>query len=1435
MPLFPTYNTASPTPSVHNTINSIMDIKPLNIRDWLLVQNLAPKYPNALSKAPTTVKIGEPITDLFNPNSPKLADIVTNGVTYKNSIVFANTFKANAQTPNTVTPYDIVPYVAIQKFVDFGNVNTTDYAAWGTYPKFPDTVIDKYGILSKSTVASYKNDNLFNNLYYDADKQIDSAQKYSQQPKPFENKDTKKGYIDANGNLIFNNQGNPSSNQTADLIGSLVTGQGVGISQNGLVSNYDVRSSLAGRVLGATGSLQDTKLGQIGGQQLLLALTNNAAFNVQESVLGGLNLKENIYSLLKGQGFAGFRPSYKITIPKGGFTRTLDAAATILGFSLPRSYMDAEGSIFQAESGLIDNVSRANKLLLNTGKGQLFALLENMRANINGTDDYDKPSNFEGSKNQFRTGYVPAYLKDNEDPDEKIDGVEIYAYSQDGLIVNLFATDDGSGKGNKYAIPTLNYNKKLIEKDFQDLVTKGIDNYEQTDGTLTKAIRHSWITKEGGVANTKWDAYNSAAGFTVEPFKDKKKNILTKTQLLFDSNGMKTLVSRGGDLSVTSNQTQTANGGGISKGSAVLTEKMYNANGRYSAVKDIEPEDVYCRAWTTFYRYDAGYKKIRAHQLYTSDGINAVPFRYNTENSVLEDNGHVKIVPYKTDIIKSHKEDVKKFMFSIENLAWHDERENLPKSEQGPGDLITGKRGRIMWFPPYDISFSESSSVEWESNKFIGRGESIYTYNNTERSGQLSFKIVVDHSSYMNTFRGEDGPDDNYIASFMAGCIEPSSVWTDKFTLTDNVSYVTKEHRTKIPKAPAEKEPVPTTMQVFFPNDNSNLDNKFADYENGECKGVPIDYTANPNGNGCGIPPYRGKYTSRSYWSDNNDFGLNNGGPDAVEAELMDKKFKGFLSKVSGTTYFEALTEHLKQKCKHCNVKIIGYASDQGNDTPNAKLAKDRATYIKDILVKNVGKNLGLTDAELDKKFVALLSKSKELQAPSTLIKSYIYNGVKKFVNVKVSKNECHICPRLEKGEPGGISKAERRVACPVDTIGCKKDRFVDIQFEFDQAAADAEIPDIPDKIEYQDTKITQKIRNKFYNENMFFEYLEKSDKFIFDKIREKIRYFHPSFHSTTPEGLNQRLTFLLQCTRQGPTLESLGADNLAFGRAPICILRIGDFYHTKIVIDNISFDYEPLVWDLNPEGIGVQPMIANVNMSFKFIGGESLYGPINRLQNAISFNFFANTHVYDGRADVIKNEGGEFSLEMGKTNGYGDSVVEEEKVEEIGGLYQKDQFGNAIPTVQTNAFDDEWDSPEELDTTQSDIDKISNITMKMTGKSIGCVNTDTKEYGSKRFEGSLELTIEVSSELAKPYTAKIIMYSAKNIPFTVSDVINVGMEGVSASLRIDMPFDEFFYNDNKEHSYRYELKFDDMDDFKTSGVVKIKFKNKILGICTND
>ena len=88
-------------------------------------------------------------------------------------------------------------------------------------------------------------------------------------------------------------------------------------------------------------------------------------------------------------------------------------------------------------------------------------------------------------------------------------------------------------------------------------------------------------------------------------------------------------------------------------------------------------------------------------------------------------------------------------------------------------------------------------------------------------------------------------------------------------------------------------------------------------------------------------------------------------------------------------------------------------------------------------------------------------------------------------------------------------------------------------------------------------------------------------------------------------------------------------------GLCPICVLRIGDFYNTKIIINSISIDYETPQWDMNPEGIGVQPMFAKISLNFVFLGGSDIEAPISRLQNALTFNYYANQSIYDDRADM--------------------------------------------------------------------------------------------------------------------------------------------------------------------------------------------------------
>ena len=165
--------------------------------------------------------------------------------------------------------------------------------------------------------------------------------------------------------------------------------------------------------------------------------------------------------------------------------------------------------------------------------------------------------------------------------------------------------------------------------------------------------------------------------------------------------------------------------------------------------------------------------------------------------------------------------------------------------------------------------------------------------------------------------------------------------------------------------------------------------------------------------------------------------------------------------------------------------------------------------------------------------------------------------------------------------------------------------------------------------------------------ESDYFEVIKKEDSFLYESFRKKFKFFNPAFHSITPEGLNSRLVFLNQCVRPGRTiptrsesdtlLKDKDAFNTNFGTPPVLVLRFGDFYNTKIIPNSLQITYENL-WDLNPEGIGFQPMIAKVTLSFNMIGGHGLKGPVERLQNALSFNYYANTEMYDDRAEETES-----------------------------------------------------------------------------------------------------------------------------------------------------------------------------------------------------
>ena len=1215
MPIF--YNTGTPSSGNQNGIT--ITAKNLGLRDFLLSKNIQNpiKYPQLATSINGAPRGGQPVLDTMvgNGSVPTQVPVTVTGLAFYGNNTGKNLFKdTDSAAPIILSVNDATKIPIFPEPLP----GTTNYS---------QEDLTKYGILPKSDYKHFRETSTLKNLYLDTGRQVDMSDYISLQP-ILTSTQIKGGYLDEYGDL---NLGQSGAVHAADILGGALNG-GLGLGNGGLVSNFDIRSSLAGRVLTAAGVLNDSKLGVIGGKQLALALANNAAFNIQQQALGVLNIQENVVSLIKGNGLAGTRPDYTITVPSSTGGKILSYAEKVLGFVVPHSYLQPEGSIFTSENGgVVGNIERANSMLINTGLGQIKSLAVQVNANLFGTSNagYDSPKN-----TPFRSGYTPGYKDHN--------GNQLYVpvgyafMKADGTITNFVGSVSTSN-----VIPEISYNR---EKMVEDAGFVSPENQSQSFSTNTSVngfgIPFSWSSNNGKAVNAKpnWELLSKIdKNNNVLTDEQAKKQLLFKTQTLFNSVGMRNLVAVKGDMRVknkTQLQTSVSPVGGISRGSGVLSALMFNnKSGQIFANATGQTADnTFCRVWTPYDRYDTVGKLIRHRGLNQAEGSGNIitntvknKWRTHTEGSVLDDNGFVKIAPYKTDELSrngsygaSPPTSPKKYMFSIENLAWAGTAaSNLLPVEQGPGDLLTGKFGRIMWFPPYDLTFSETSSVNIESTNFIGRGEPVYTYNNTERTGNLSFKMFVDHPSIMNSFAGNNGPSDEFIRSWFAGCTDLDESWGDRLTF-DEKEVIKSKRVDHVNKVKVEKPTLPSDITFYFPNDvtlvegsNSILSlgaNNYK-YEFGTGSGAG-SYFGEPQYNTFddeknkrnGEPsPDPKTHKGMTEWPDKTDTGLNKG-------KLTIPGKKDYKNGWNDKTYLADLKDYLINTCPKCKVSVSGFASKQGGKkvgdyNRNDRLSYHRAESIKAYLINN-----GIVDASRFKK------------------NPDIPNGTK--VNNTYDKN-----------------------TASVDAPGPKSDRTGLVHFDIDGEDL------YTDEKTYTDepmaiTELNAMIKKRFYTESDFFEKLTEEDPLVFDKIRQKIRYFHPAFHSTTPEGLNSRLTFLLQCTRQGATQAIGKPDNLAFGQPPVCILRIGDFYNTKIMIDNLTLNFEEQIWDLNPEGVGVQPMVAIVNISFKYIGGSTLYGPINKLQNALSFNYFANTQVYDPRANYITaSEGNLFNTRNNKFN----------------------------------------------------------------------------------------------------------------------------------------------------------------------------------------
>ena len=91
---------------------------------------------------------------------------------------------------------------------------------------------------------------------------------------------------------------------------------------------------------------------------------------------------------------------------------------------------------------------------------------------------------------------------------------------------------------------------------------------------------------------------------------------------------------------------------------------------------------------------------------------------------------------------------------------------------------------------------------------------------------------------------------------------------------------------------------------------------------------------------------------------------------------------------------------------------------------------------------------------------------------------------------------------------------------------------------------------------------------------------------------------FQPAYFSGDKIDFKRRMAFLIRTTRPRANDSDTG---FSFTKPPVCHLRLGDWLHHDVIINDVNYDFSDTVWCL--EAGQVQPMWAQVTMAFKIIG----------------------------------------------------------------------------------------------------------------------------------------------------------------------------------------------------------------------------------------
>jgi hypothetical protein len=687
----------------------------------------------------------------------------------------------------------------------------------------------------------------------------------------------------------------------------------------------------------------------------------------------------------------------------------------------------------------------------------------------------------------------------------------------------------------------------------------------------------------------------------------------------------------------------------LTKGSRVLT---------YVGAIGNEVGAEYCRVFAKDIPY------LQYNSLQKTEGITTEGRRFSY--SVLDKTYNLNIAPNKQEGGQDSSNIIgdmtsgyaKKYMFSLENLAWASSNTpgyssaDLAICERGPNG------GRVMWFPPYGLTFTENVSANWKANDFIGRPEPIYTYNNTNRTGSLTWKIVVDHPSVLNLIvnkvlanQNNKSKIDSIIDSFFAGCRK-----YDLYELAKKYYTINPNDLRELQTAITSKEVTKEQMQYAVKTITTIPEVKQAD------PGPKINFDKYKNFGfyfDNDIPKSKETVVSfASYYStyigDKGVYSANSPTvttPYASSPEQTEKFFSNVIeNNFSGLTNMadEFVKFFTNDKNGILTVGLQGSASAPASVAYNEGLSTRRNNSVRkwfeeyNVILKNaINSSKLLFDTESlgeNAQTTGSNGNGESYNCRSTVVHDSLQTADQKIytVNAMACRRVIVGYVNVVSGPPSTPPVAATQQTSQDVLVGSVVPVTTTVPVETTNWV--------------QKDNITKRVLRSLLSECDYFETIKQDTPMVYDNLKEKLKFFQPAFHSTTPEGLNTRLTFLQQCMRpgetiptvvngdggKGPKLQYNNATNTAFGAPPVLILRVGDFYNTKIIPTSLALTYENL--DINPEGIGIQPMIANVTLSFNFVGGSGLKTSIDKLQNALSFNYYANTEIYDDRSDVTDN-----------------------------------------------------------------------------------------------------------------------------------------------------------------------------------------------------